>query len=288
LLKNLPFLCEEEVAIIIIILPAALGATEVHFGNAFALRPEHICAVMAVAIATATAVEITFMAVFGFVTIAHSEPPSTDYGSPLSAPIGSYGAPNYQGNDHGQSGHDYGGRVTGFLSLTICCVNCIPLTDAALLQIRLPHITSHIAVFTKKDDVGKVAKFAPLFLHSTYTIEILVNDRYVEHPKSYEFGYQVKDDYTGTDYNRRESSDGNQVRGEYRVALPDGRTQIVTYWADWQSGFHADVRYEGEAQYPEQYNKGGYGSDNGLSGGEYGGVSSQYGAPSHHNSMYYL
>ncbi|KAJ8972764.1 hypothetical protein NQ317_006280 [Molorchus minor] len=27
--------------------------------------------------------------------------------------------------------------VTGCLSLTICCVNCIPLTDAALLQIRL-------------------------------------------------------------------------------------------------------------------------------------------------------
>ncbi|VEN47072.1 unnamed protein product, partial [Callosobruchus maculatus] len=30
-------------------------------------------------------------------------------------------------------------------------------------------------------------------------------------PKAYEFGYQVKDEYTGTDYNRRESSDGNQV-----------------------------------------------------------------------------
>lgn len=88
-------------------------------------------------------------------------------------------------------------------------------------------------------------------------------------PKSYEFGYQVKDEYTGTNYNQKETSDGNQVRGEYRVALPDGRIQIVTYWADWQSGYHADVRYEGEAHYPDQSNKNGdYG--NGVSG-QYGG-----------------
>ncbi|XP_061725025.1 pro-resilin-like [Cydia pomonella] len=72
-----------------------------------------------------------------------------------------------------------------------------------------------------------------------------------EVPKSYEFGYSVKDAQSGNDYDRRESSDGNVVRGEYRVALPDGRTQIVTYHADWQTGFHADVRYEGEARYPE-------------------------------------
>jgi hypothetical protein len=38
--------------------------------------------------------------------------------------------------------------------------------------------------------------------------------------------------------------------------LPDGRTQIVTYTADWRTGFHADVRYEGVAQFPDQYNTG--------------------------------
>lgn len=50
------------------------------------------------------------------------------------------------------------------------------------------------------------------------------------------------------------------MRGEYRVQLPDGRTQIVTYTADWRTGFHADVRYEGTATYPDQYNQqnGGY------------------------------
>nr|CAD7423208.1 unnamed protein product [Timema monikensis] len=67
----------------------------------------------------------------------------------------------------------------------------------------------------------------------------------------YDFNYAVKDDYYGTDYSRNEVSDGDVVRGEYRVQLPDGRLQIVRYTADWKTGFHADVSYEGEAQYPQ-------------------------------------
>ncbi|KAK0170102.1 hypothetical protein PV328_010705 [Microctonus aethiopoides] len=83
------------------------------------------------------------------------------------------------------------------------------------------------------------------------------NQDYIDsQPKSYEFGYAVKDSATGNDFGRQETSDGETVRGEYRVQLPDGRTQIVTYTADWRTGFHADVRYEGEATYPDQYNNG--------------------------------
>ncbi|XP_029044181.1 homeobox protein 2-like [Osmia bicornis bicornis] len=87
---------------------------------------------------------------------------------------------------------------------------------------------------------------------------------YVDQPMSYEFGYAVKDQATGNDFGRRETSDGETVRGEYRVQLPDGRMQIVTYTADWRTGFHADVRYEGTATYPDQYNtqNNGYNNNN--------------------------
>lgn len=86
------------------------------------------------------------------------------------------------------------------------------------------------------------------------------------HP--YEFGYAVKDPHHGTDFGQQESSDGQNVKGSYRVVLPDGRTQIVTYHADWKTGFHADVRYEGTATYPEPQHQGG--SNNGGGNGGYG------------------
>ncbi|XP_068208653.1 cuticle protein 19-like [Palaemon carinicauda] len=77
------------------------------------------------------------------------------------------------------------------------------------------------------------------------------SDLYGKEPgMPYDFAYAVKDDYTGNDFGHSESSDGNVVTGEYFVLLPDGRRQIVTYSADHDTGYVADVKYEGEAQYP--------------------------------------
>ncbi len=66
----------------------------------------------------------------------------------------------------------------------------------------------------------------------------------------FDFNYAVKDDYYGTDFGHQAVSNGDQVRGEYRVLLPDGRLQIVKYLADWKDGYTAEVTYQGEAKYP--------------------------------------
>merc|ERR1712212_1376079 len=71
-----------------------------------------------------------------------------------------------------------------------------------------------------------------------------------DEPAVYQYGYAVADDYSGANFAQNEKRDGYATSGEYRVALPDGRTQIVTYsTADGYSGNVADVKYEGEAHY---------------------------------------
>ncbi|TRY77847.1 hypothetical protein TCAL_12219, partial [Tigriopus californicus] len=73
---------------------------------------------------------------------------------------------------------------------------------------------------------------------------------YKEQPAAYQYQYAVADDYAGVNFGQNEARDGYATNGEYRVALPDGRTQIVTYnVADAYSGYVADVRYEGEPKY---------------------------------------
>merc|ERR1711971_747922 len=70
-------------------------------------------------------------------------------------------------------------------------------------------------------------------------------------PAVYQYCYAVQDDYSKASFAANENRYGDVVTGEYRVALPDGRTQIVTYTANGYDGYVADVKYEGVAQYPE-------------------------------------
>ncbi|KAA0188548.1 Cuticle Protein CPR RR-2 [Hyalella azteca] len=69
-------------------------------------------------------------------------------------------------------------------------------------------------------------------------------------PKPYQFAYGVADEHYGPNFGQEEKSDGKNVLGSYTVQLPDGRKQTVKYQADHHNGFHADVQYYGEAQYP--------------------------------------
>ncbi|XP_037952930.1 pro-resilin [Teleopsis dalmanni] len=67
----------------------------------------------------------------------------------------------------------------------------------------------------------------------------------------FDFQYAVNDIESGNDYAHKAESNGDVVNGEYRVQLPDGRTQVVKYTADWKTGYHAEVSYEGEPQFPQ-------------------------------------
>ena len=67
-------------------------------------------------------------------------------------------------------------------------------------------------------------------------------------PQPYQYSYAVADDYTGTNFQASESSDGAGTKeGQYTVALPDGRIQNVNYHANDIDGYIADVTYDGVA-----------------------------------------
>ena len=70
-------------------------------------------------------------------------------------------------------------------------------------------------------------------------------------PPVYNYEYGVNSGGYGPVFSARENRDNYNTAGEYRVNLPDGRVQIVSYSAG-PDGYVADVRYEGEASYPEE------------------------------------
>uniref|UniRef100_A0A0N8DQV2 Putative Cuticle protein n=1 Tax=Daphnia magna TaxID=35525 RepID=A0A0N8DQV2_9CRUS len=71
-------------------------------------------------------------------------------------------------------------------------------------------------------------------------------------PQPYSYSYNVQDEESNNDFIHSENTDGKVTTGSYRVSLPDGRTQLVTYRAD-ENGYTANVEYEGEAHHPDGY-----------------------------------
>ena len=57
----------------------------------------------------------------------------------------------------------------------------------------------------------------------------------------YAFEYSVNDPSTGDIKHQKEERDGDVVKGEYSLVEPDGNVRTVKYYADWETGFHADV-----------------------------------------------
>merc|ERR1719264_2427782 len=73
-----------------------------------------------------------------------------------------------------------------------------------------------------------------------------IEDPYEHVDKFYQYGYQVEDLYTGDYHGHMEHTAGQLTKGEYKVKLPDGRVQVVSYEAD-HAGFRPRVTYEGVA-----------------------------------------
>merc|ERR1712088_894738 len=77
-------------------------------------------------------------------------------------------------------------------------------------------------------------------------------EAYPDLPPVYNYQYGVNDEgYSNSVFSQSEQRDGANAGGEYRVNLPDGRVQIVTYTAG-PEGYNATVTYEGEAIFPEE------------------------------------
>ncbi|XP_042883275.1 pro-resilin-like isoform X2 [Penaeus japonicus] len=69
----------------------------------------------------------------------------------------------------------------------------------------------------------------------------------------YDFSYAVQHEESGNDFGHEEARDGEHTQGSYYVRLPDTRLQSVKYFVDGDSGYVAEVNYEGEARFPDSY-----------------------------------
>ncbi|KAK2706984.1 cuticle protein 19-like [Artemia franciscana] len=64
-------------------------------------------------------------------------------------------------------------------------------------------------------------------------------------PMPYAFEWGVNDSENGLDFAHDEvSSDGVLTKGSYRVLLPNGRTQVVTFTVNGDNGYVAKVQYQ--------------------------------------------
>ncbi|XP_068209983.1 cuticle protein 7-like [Palaemon carinicauda] len=79
------------------------------------------------------------------------------------------------------------------------------------------------------------------------------SESYESSEAQYSFNYAVKDESSENDFGHQETRDGDGTQGSYYVQLPDGRLQTVKYYVDGDSGYVAEVSYQGEARFPDSF-----------------------------------
>lgn len=98
-----------------------------------------------------------------------------------------------------------------------------------------------------------------LFVQLTLVVSVLAAgedqvDSDLQSRGPYEFQFRVDDPDTFNNYEIQEAGDPNIVTGSYRINLPDGRTQVVSYEVHPDRGYEAKITYEGDARYPDSPN----------------------------------
>merc|ERR1712018_658556 len=116
-------------------------------------------------------------------------------------------------------------------------------TSITTNSINMKTVVAFSALFAVALAAGPPAPYHPAPAYGKVPV-------YEHTPPVYAYEYGVKDEYSGANFGQNEKRDGYSTSGQYRVLLPDGRTQIVTYnTADAYSGNVAEVVYEGHATY---------------------------------------
>ncbi|XP_069997454.1 larval cuticle protein A3A [Penaeus vannamei] len=87
----------------------------------------------------------------------------------------------------------------------------------------------------------------------TNTCRLSFPESYESSEAKYSFNWVVSDDSSSNEFGHQEARDGDDTQGSYYVQLPDGRLQTVKYFVDGDSGYVAEVNYEGEASYPDSH-----------------------------------
>merc|ERR1712055_600998 len=94
------------------------------------------------------------------------------------------------------------------------------------------------------------AYHAPVAAYHAPVVAHAAAEVYADEVLPYSYNYAVADDYSSSNFNAAESSDGaGTAEGSYSVALPDGRIQHVNYHVNDYDGYVAEVTYDGQAAY---------------------------------------
>merc|ERR1719205_581019 len=135
------------------------------------------------------------------------------------------------------------------LLLLVAGVSCAPQQQRAQQQASRPGAYGPQGAAARYEKVPVYREEMPVYREQEKPLEkrqaaygpaVVAVEKLPPQPFQYEYG--VKDDYSGNAFAKTETqNDLGQVQGSYKVNLPDGRIQTVTYRADHEGGFVAEV-----------------------------------------------